>query len=221
MRTETTPAAVTSIRRARAALATAALATAALVALVVGGCAQQTAPSDGVSGPATTTPSASPSATPVAVDVSADVADDLAALEAEFDARVGVSVVDTETGDAVYGTGGGITWDSEPAAEHAEVVTKAAVLSAHVHEFELLETLHAAGGCDLLLSDVDMPRLNGFELTARLRADARFAHLPVVLVTSLEAPHDREQGIAAGADAYIVKRAFDQHALLDTINHLI
>ena len=93
MRTETTPAAVTSTRRA-----TAALATAALVALVVGGCAQQTAPSDGVSGPATTTPSTSPSATAATVDVSADVADDLAALEAEFDARVGVSVVDTETG---------------------------------------------------------------------------------------------------------------------------
>jgi beta-lactamase class A len=98
VRTETTPAAVTSTRRATAAPATAALATAALVALVVGGCAQQTAPSDGVSGPATTTPSASPSATAPAVDVSADVADDLAALEAEFDARVGVSVVDTETG---------------------------------------------------------------------------------------------------------------------------
>ena len=49
--------------------------------------------------------------------------------------------MDTDTGDAVYGTGGGITWDSEPAAEHAEVLAKAAVLSARPREFELLETM--------------------------------------------------------------------------------
>jgi para-aminobenzoate synthetase / 4-amino-4-deoxychorismate lyase len=64
-----------------------------------------------------------------------------APVRARFSVAIRTAVVDTETGDAVYGTGGGITWDSEPAAEHAEVVTKAAVLSAHVHEFELLETL--------------------------------------------------------------------------------
>jgi para-aminobenzoate synthetase/4-amino-4-deoxychorismate lyase len=64
-----------------------------------------------------------------------------APVRARFNVAIRTAVVDTETGDAVYGTGGGITWDSEPAAEHAEVVTKAAVLSAHVHEFELLETL--------------------------------------------------------------------------------
>ena len=46
-----------------------------------------------------------------------------------------------DSGEAVYGTGGGITWDSEPAAEHAEVLAKAAVLSAPVREFELLETM--------------------------------------------------------------------------------
>jgi para-aminobenzoate synthetase/4-amino-4-deoxychorismate lyase len=64
-----------------------------------------------------------------------------APVRARFSVAIRTAVVDTETGDAVYGTGGGITWDSEPAAEHAEVVTKAAVLSAHVPEFELLETL--------------------------------------------------------------------------------
>ena len=64
-----------------------------------------------------------------------------APVRARFSVAIRTAVVDTATGDAVYGTGGGITWDSEPAAEHAEVVTKAAVLSAHVHEFELLETL--------------------------------------------------------------------------------
>ena len=51
-----------------------------------------------------------------------------APVRARFNVAIRTAVVDTETGDAVYGTGGGITWDSEPAAEHAEVLTKTAVL---------------------------------------------------------------------------------------------
>jgi beta-lactamase class A len=74
-----------------------AVATAALVAVVVTGCSTPPGPSDGVSGPMTASSSPTPSAEPVA----SDVADDLAALEAEFDARVGVSVVDTGTGATV------------------------------------------------------------------------------------------------------------------------
>jgi two-component system chemotaxis sensor kinase CheA len=90
-----------------------------------------------------------------------------------------------------------------------------------VEALELLDQLPGDGGCDLLLSDVDMPRLNGFELTAQVRANARFKHLPVVLVTSLDTPADRERGIAAGADAYIVKRTFEQQVLLETIAQFI
>lgn len=89
---------------------------------------------------------------------------------------------------------------------------------------EALDQLRAAqanGGCQLVLSDVDMPRLNGFELTERIRSDPQLRHLPVVLVTSLDSPTDRERGLAAGADAYIVKRAFDQQALLATIARLL
>jgi two-component system chemotaxis sensor kinase CheA len=86
---------------------------------------------------------------------------------------------------------------------------------------ELLEQLAGGGGCDLLLSDVDMPRLNGFELAARIRADKRFQHLPIVLVTSLDTAEDRKRGIAAGADAYIVKSQFEQQTLLDTIARLV
>jgi two-component system chemotaxis sensor kinase CheA len=55
----------------------------------------------------------------------------------------------------------------------------------------------------------------------RVRADLHFQHLPVVLVTSLDTPTDRERGISSGADAYIVKRTFDQQTLLDTIAQLI
>jgi two-component system, chemotaxis family, sensor kinase CheA len=90
-----------------------------------------------------------------------------------------------------------------------------------VEALQLLDHMAAEGGCDLMLSDVDMPRLNGFDLTARVRADARFQHLPVVLVTSLDTTEDRERGISAGADAYIVKRQFEQQVLLDTIARLI
>lgn len=76
-------------------------------------------------------------------------------------------------------------------------------------------------GCDLLVSDVNMPRLDGFQLTERIRSDPRLKDLPVVLVTSLDDPSDRERGVAVGADAYIVKGSFDQDRLLETIRRLV
>ena len=74
---------------------------------------------------------------------------------------------------------------------------------------------------DALVSDVHMPNLDGVALTARLRADARFRELPVILVTSLESPEDRERGLQAGADAYLVKSSFDQDYLLRTVRELL
>jgi two-component system chemotaxis sensor kinase CheA len=74
---------------------------------------------------------------------------------------------------------------------------------------------------DLVVSDVDMPRMNGFELTARIRKSREFADLPVVLVTSLDSREDRERGIEAGANAYIVKSSFDQSNLLEVIRRLV
>jgi len=86
---------------------------------------------------------------------------------------------------------------------------------------DLLRAMTDSNGCDLLLSDIDMPRLNGFDLTRQVRGDTKLRHLPVVLVTSLDGAGDRERGVAAGADAYIIKRAFDQQALLDIISRLV
>ena len=77
------------------------------------------------------------------------------------------------------------------------------------------------GEFDLVVSDVDMPRMNGFELTAGIRADKKLSELPVVLVTALESREDRERGIDAGANAYIVKSSFDQSNLLEAIKKLI
>jgi two-component system chemotaxis sensor kinase CheA len=74
---------------------------------------------------------------------------------------------------------------------------------------------------DLLVSDVDMPRMNGFELTAKVRADKKLQELPVVLVTALGSQKDREYGIEVGANAYIVKSDFDQSNLLEIIRRLV
>jgi two-component system chemotaxis sensor kinase CheA len=74
---------------------------------------------------------------------------------------------------------------------------------------------------DLVVSDVDMPRLNGLDLTTRIRNDQRLAELPVILVTTLASREDQERGIDAGANAYITKSNFDQNKLLDAIRRLI
>lgn len=74
---------------------------------------------------------------------------------------------------------------------------------------------------DLVVSDVDMPRLDGFALTSRIRADQALADLPIVLVTALESREDRERGIDVGANAYVVKSSFDQSSLLQIIRRLV
>ncbi len=66
-----------------------------------------------------------------------------------------------------------------------------------------------------------MPRMNGLELTAKIRADRSLADLPVVLVTALESRQDRERGIDVGANAYIVKSSFDQSNLLQAMKRLL
>jgi two-component system chemotaxis sensor kinase CheA len=74
---------------------------------------------------------------------------------------------------------------------------------------------------DIVVSDVDMPRMNGFELTLKIRADKKLSEMPVVIVTAMESREHRERGIEVGANAYIVKSSFDQSNLLDVISRLI
>ena len=74
---------------------------------------------------------------------------------------------------------------------------------------------------DLVVSDVEMPRMDGFDLTAKMRADKQLAQLPVVLVTALGSRAHRERGIDVGANAYIVKSSFDQSNLLEIVRRLI
>lgn len=74
---------------------------------------------------------------------------------------------------------------------------------------------------DLVVSDVEMPRLNGFDLTARIRSESRLAETPVVLLTALETRQDRERGVDVGASAYIVKSSFDEGTLVDAVRRLL
>lgn len=74
---------------------------------------------------------------------------------------------------------------------------------------------------DIVVSDIQMPNMDGFTLTQTLRESNEFNQLPVILVTSLESREDRERGLRSGANAYIVKRGFDQAELLATIRQLV
>jgi two-component system chemotaxis sensor kinase CheA len=73
---------------------------------------------------------------------------------------------------------------------------------------------------DALVSDVEMPHMDGLALTEAVRANPDTAELPVILVTSLQMPAERERGLHAGADAYLTKGAFDQDQLLATLRRL-
>lgn len=79
----------------------------------------------------------------------------------------------------------------------------------------------SAAEFDLIISDIEMPRMNGFELTKRVRDSKTHSDIPVILVTALESPTDMKMGMDAGADAYIVKSSFEKSNLIQTIKRFI
>ncbi|PKL60153.1 MAG: hypothetical protein CVV33_04145 [Methanomicrobiales archaeon HGW-Methanomicrobiales-4] len=74
---------------------------------------------------------------------------------------------------------------------------------------------------NLVVSDVDMPRMSGYTLTEKIRADDRFRDVPVLLVTSLDSTQDQDYGKAVGANAYIVKSRFEKNTFLTTIKEIL
>ena len=74
---------------------------------------------------------------------------------------------------------------------------------------------------DLIVSDVEMPRMDGFELCRTLKNNEGYKDIPVVMVTALQKEEDKRRGIEVGAAAYLVKSAFEQTNLLDTIERLV
>ena len=73
----------------------------------------------------------------------------------------------------------------------------------------------------LVLTDLEMPEMDGVELTRAIRDDPVRNSMPIVILTSRSDEGDRRRGLDAGADAYMVKRSFDQHALLETVERLV
>jgi two-component system, chemotaxis family, sensor kinase CheA len=85
---------------------------------------------------------------------------------------------------------------------------------------EALRLIGELADVDLVLTDVQMPEMDGFELLEAIRADEAHSSLPVVIVTTLGDEDSRRRGVEGGADAYIVKEEFDQQTLLGTIERL-
>ncbi len=78
-----------------------------------------------------------------------------------------------------------------------------------------------AGTFDAILTDVEMPRMDGFTLTSMLRQEKKYRDTPIVIITSRQREEDKRRGIQVGADAYIVKGEFDQNSLVDTLRSLL
>ncbi|WP_322815203.1 hybrid sensor histidine kinase/response regulator [Chloroflexus sp.] len=74
---------------------------------------------------------------------------------------------------------------------------------------------------DLVVSDIEMPRVDGFTLTTRIRNELALVDLPVILITSLASEEHRRRGLEVGAQAYIVKSQFNQDSLLNVIQQLL
>jgi two-component system sensor histidine kinase and response regulator WspE len=78
-----------------------------------------------------------------------------------------------------------------------------------------------SGGYDLVITDVEMPRLDGIELSTRIKKDPRLQSVPVLIVSYKEAEEDRLRGLQAGADYYLTKGSFQDEALLQAVSDLI
>ena len=74
---------------------------------------------------------------------------------------------------------------------------------------------------DLLITDIDMPRMDGIELVTLLRRDNRLQSMPVMVVSYKDREEDRRRGLDAGADYYLAKASFHDDALLDAVVELI
>jgi two-component system chemotaxis sensor kinase CheA len=74
---------------------------------------------------------------------------------------------------------------------------------------------------DLVLTDIEMPHMDGFALTKAIRAHSTFSNIPVLILSSRASDADRQRGLDVGADGYIIKSSFDESSLLAAVNRLL
>ncbi|MGK7945892.1 MAG: response regulator, partial [Microcystaceae cyanobacterium] len=74
---------------------------------------------------------------------------------------------------------------------------------------------------DGIISDVEMPNMNGFDFVAKVLQQPEYQELPIILVTSLAKDDDKRRGAQVGANAYIVKDQFNQEMLIETLDRLV
>jgi two-component system, chemotaxis family, sensor kinase CheA len=79
----------------------------------------------------------------------------------------------------------------------------------------------AEAPCDLVLTDIEMPNMDGFALTEAIRVHPTLANIPVLILSSRTSADDRQRGLDAGADGYIQKSGFDEASLLTAVNRLL
>ncbi|MFM6157406.1 MAG: response regulator, partial [Sphaerospermopsis kisseleviana] len=78
-----------------------------------------------------------------------------------------------------------------------------------------------SGDYDLVVTDIDMPRMNGFELTTQIRGNGKLKNLPVIIVSYKDREEDRIQGLEAGANYYLTKSSFHDSTLLKAVIDVI
>jgi len=104
--------------------------------------------------------------------------------------------------------------------------TESALVKALGHSVEEAQdgeeayAMAQAASYDLILSDVQMPKLDGFSLTRRLKGSPALARIPVIILSSLASPEDKRRGLDAGADAYLVKGELGVEVLAQAIDRL-
>jgi two-component system chemotaxis sensor kinase CheA len=141
------------------------------------------------------------------------------------------------SGDAVPVRNRQIVLNNEPVQRRLRVLVVDDSITTRTLEKNILETVGfevfvAVNGLeawnqlaelhpDVIISDVEMPHMTGLELARRVKSDPRTQDIPLILLTSLNKPEQREAGLNAGADAYLVKSRFDQNELLATIQSVI
>ncbi|HIN76564.1 MAG TPA: response regulator [Rhodospirillales bacterium] len=74
---------------------------------------------------------------------------------------------------------------------------------------------------DLIVSNIQMPRMDGYEFISKFKSDERHKHIPAIIISTLAKEEEKRKGFEAGADRYIVKSAFDKDTLLTTVESLI